>query len=388
MGVKYHTAVCRRRYPTVATRLGKSAILVALSAFLVAGRGWAQTDKPRFVILLDNSTSMTENLAGVETHGDGSDAQPGCNIDGKSTAGWPYDDSKLYLAKTAVIDTISAFGAAEFALATYSRTLLGEACSGASDCTSLAAGAACVDVTGASATQKYCAYHADTNYKECSSGASCVNCANPSDTNDLVFDWGAFDCLYYKCSFAQGCIGGQVIVGFPSAGTSNLFDIYHWIDGKEDLPPFSATSNREIRAVTMTPLASALDSVRAWLTDASRTNVGAGAGLLSNNSSARDPHAACRPYNIILITDGDDTCSPNSNDPVNAAGAAFTAGISVYIVGFGTGYSPALNNIAMAGSGQTRPAYFAANRADLTANLGDILMNAIPKPKCCELVTV
>jgi hypothetical protein len=61
----------------------------------MAGQGWAQTDKPRFVILLDNSTSMTENLAGVQTHGDGSQSQPGCNIDGTSTAGWAYDDSKF-----------------------------------------------------------------------------------------------------------------------------------------------------------------------------------------------------------------------------------------------------------------------------------------------------
>ncbi len=326
---------------------------------------------------------MTQNLAGTQTHGDGSESQPGCNLDGKSTAGWPYDDSKLYLAKAAVIDTISAFGAAEFALATYSRTQLGQACSTNSDCTSQVAGAVCVDVPGDTSTQKYCAYHGGDSYLECASGAGCVGCANASDANDLVFDWGAFDCLYAKCSFAQGCIGGQVIVGFPTAGTSNLLDIYHWIDGKEDLPPFSPTSNRELRAVTMTPLASALDSVRAWLTDASTTNIGAGAGLLSSSAGARDPRAACRPYSIILITDGEDTCSPNSTgDPVTAAGAAYSAGIGVYVVGFGTGFSTTLNGMAMAGSGQTRSAYFPSNRADLTANLGDILLNAIPKPKC------
>ena len=367
----------------MASRPGKSAAVVALVTSFVAGRGWAQTDKPRFVILLDNSTSMTQNLAGLQTHGDGSEAQPGCNIDGKSSAGWPYDDSKFYLAKTAVIDTISAFGAAEFALATYSRTALGQACNANSTCTSLVPGAACLEVPGSGTTQKFCAYHAGDGYTECSTGSSCVGCANPADTNDLVFDWGAFDCLYSRCSFAQGCVGGQVIVSFPSAGSSNLLDLYHWIDGKEDLPPFSATSNREIRSVTMTPLASAIDSVRAWLTDASQTSIGAGAGLLSASAAARDPRAACRPYNIILITDGEDTCSPNAtSDPVNAAGAAFAAGISVYVVGFGTGYSRVLDGMAMAGSGQGRPAYFASNRADLTANLGDILLNALPKPKC------
>ena len=379
MGVKCSAADRRRRHSTVASRPGKSAALVALAAFLVAGKGWTQTDKPRFVILLDNSTSMTQSLAGVQTHGDGSEAQPGCNLDGKSTAGWPYDDSKLYLAKAAVIDTIAAFGAAEFALATYSQTLLGEACSANSECTNLVAGAACVLVPGAGTAQKYCAYHGADSYLECSSGTSCVGCANPSDSNDLVFEWGAFAC---PCSFVQGCAGGQVIVGFPSAGLSNLYDIYHWIDGKEDLPPLSASSNREIRAVTLTPLASALDSVRAWLTDASKTSIGAGAGLLSNNSAARDPRAACRPYNIILITDGVDTCSLYSTDPVTAAGAAFATGINVYVVGFGTGYSTALDSMAMAGSGQKQSAYFAANRSDLTASLGDILMNSIPKPKC------
>jgi hypothetical protein len=108
----------------VGTKLGTRAALLALAGVLVAGRALAQTDKPRFIILLDNSTSMTENLASpaMQTHGDGSELHPGCDIDGKATAGWPYDDSKFYLAKSAIIDTISAFGAAEFALATYSRT--------------------------------------------------------------------------------------------------------------------------------------------------------------------------------------------------------------------------------------------------------------------------
>jgi len=368
----------------VVTRLGKGPALLAVVGVLLAGRAWAQSDKPRFVILLDNSTSMTENLAtpALQTHGDGSQSQPGCDIDGKSTGGWPYDDSKLFLAKAAVIDTISAFGAAEFALATYSRTLLGQPCNADSECSARVAGAVCVDVPGDAGTQKFCARHAADSYLECSAGSGCVGCANPADTNDLVFDWGSFDCLSVRCSFSQGCVGGQVIVGFPAPGTSNLIDIYHWIDGAEDLPPFSSASNREVRAATMTPIGSALDSLRAWLTDASKTNVGPGAGLLSNDPVARDPRAACHPYNIILITDGEDTCSPSSNDPIAAAAAAHQLGISVFVVGLGTGNSNSLNSIAMAGSGDTRQAYFVSKRADLTASLGDILINSMPKPKC------
>jgi MYXO-CTERM domain-containing protein len=360
-----------------------AAVFVALSVLFVAGRGRAQSDRPRFVILLDDSGSMTQNPAGVSTHGDGSQSQPGCDLDGKSSAGWAYDDSKLYLAKSAVIDTISAFGAAEFALATYSMTLLGQACTTNADCTARVAGSACLSVPGA--TQKVCAYQDVADYLECpdGTGSGCVKCANPTDTNDFVFDWGSFDCTNGKtCSFPS-CIGGQVVVGFPAAGASNLWDIYHWIDGVEDVPPFTASSNRELRAVTQTPLGSALDSIRAWLTDASPTAVGPGAGLLSTSSTARDPRASCRPYSIILVTDGEDTCSPNPvTDPVTAAGAAYRAGVNVYVVGFGTGYSAVLNNMAMAGSGQSRTAYFPSNRSDLAASLGDILMNAIPKPKC------
>jgi hypothetical protein len=368
----------------VATRLGNSAALLGLVGLLFAGRARAQTDRPRFIILLDNSSSMTENLASpaIQTHGDGSESQPGCDVDGKSTGGWAYDDSKLYLAKSAVIDTISAFGAAEFALATYSRTLLGQACGSDAECSALAAGAVCVDVPGDGSSEKYCAHHGADSYLECSAGSGCVRCANPADSNDLVFDWGPFDCTVTKCGFASGCIGGQVLVGFPSPGTSNLVDIYHWIDGLEDPPPFTSASNREVRAVTMTPIGSALDSLRAWLTDASKSNVGPGAGLLSSDPVARDPRAVCHPYSIILITDGEDTCSPAPNDPVNAAVAAHNLGINVYVVGFGTVNQLALNSIAMAGSGDTRPAYFAANRSELVASLGDILINSMPKIRC------
>jgi hypothetical protein len=355
---------------------------------LSAAPSFGQADRPRFVILLDNSTSMTQNLSGVPTHGDGSEAQPGCNTDGKSSGGTPYDDSKLFQAKAAVLDTISAFGNAEFALAIYSQTTLGQACGSDDDCTARVAGAYCVLVPGKGTSQRYCGYHAE-GYGECANGtgSGCTSCANPADTNDLVFEWGAFDCTN-KCSYAEGCIGGQVIVGFPSAGSSNLSDIYRWIDGKEDLPPFAADSNREIRAVTMTPLASALDSVRGWLTDASKGGIGPGAGLLSSTTSARDPRLACRPYSIILITDGEDTCSPNfTEDPISAAAAAYASGINVYVMAFGVGYSAALDNMAKAGSGQKRSAYFPTNRTDLTASLGDILLNAIPKPRCvCDAV--
>jgi hypothetical protein len=373
------------RISKVANRLGCCGTLISLAALFVAAPSFGQTDRPRFIILLDNSASMTQNVSGIETHGDGTDAHLGCNLDGKSTAGTAYDDSKLYQAKAAIIDTISAFGSAEFALAVYSQTTLGQACSRDSDCS--LSGAVCTLVPGAGTSQKYCAFHGGAGYIECASAGSpdCLNCANPSGSNDLMLEWGAFDCSK-TCAYAQGCTGGQVIVGFPSAGTSNLSDIYRWIDGTEDPPPFAAGSNREIHAITATPLASALDSVRGWLTDASKTGIGPSAGLLSTNPAARDQRASCRPYSIILITDGADTCSPDpAKDPVTAADAAYRAGINVYVMGFGLKSSPVsqvLDSMAKAGSGQVRSAYFPSSRTELTALLGDIMLSSIPKRKC------
>jgi hypothetical protein len=344
--------------------------LVSLS--LASPEVAAQVDKPRFVFILDNSSTMASNAAGVGTHGDGSQSQPGCDLDGLSTGGWKYDDSKLYQAKSAIIDTISAFGSAEFALATYARTLLGQPCQTDGDCAAIASGTSCVDLPEDATTQKYCVRHMGDTYLECSSGASCTGCANPADTNDRIFEWSP-----------QGCGGAQVIVGFPSSGY-NYPDIYHWIDGKEDLPPFTAASNREIRAETpRTPLAASVYSVRDWLLNTNETDVGADSGLLSSDPTARDPRAACRPYSIILVTDGEDTCAADpSNDPVKAASDTYSAGIAVYVVGLGTGSSDSLSRMALAGSGNKKSVYLANNRADLASSLGDIIVNSIPVPKC------
>ena len=368
------------------TRIGlAAAAVVGLS--LASPEVAAQVDKPRFVFILDNSTSMIDNVAGtstkggLSTHGDGSQSQPGCDLDGKSTAGWPYDDSKLYQAKAAIIDTISAFGSAEFALATYARVLLGQPCQTDSDCTAIVAGASCVDLPDDATTQKYCVRHMGADYTECSSGPTCIGCANPADTNDRVFEAPRLDCSG-PCAYSSTCPGAQVVVAFPTSGY-NFPEIYSWIDGQEDPPPFTASSNREIRASTWTPLAGSVYSVRDWLLDASRTDVGPGAGLLSSDPAAHDSRAACRSYSIILVTDGEDTCALNgSDDPVTAASNAYNAGINVYVVGFGTGYSNSLNRMALAGSGGKKAAYLPNSRADLVASLGDIIVSSIPVPRC------
>jgi hypothetical protein len=190
---------------------------------------------------------MSSNVAGLSTHGDGSESQPGCDLDGKSTGGWHYDDSKLYQAKSAIIDTISAFGSAEFALATYARVLLGQPCQTDNDCTAIVAGASCVDLPDDATTQKYCVQHMGADYTECSSGAPTCTDAPIRPTPMIASSSGASSTAALPAPTPSPVPGRRSSWVFPASG-SNFPDIYHWIDGKEDLPPFTATSNREIRA--------------------------------------------------------------------------------------------------------------------------------------------
>src|SRR5690348_5173023 len=113
------------------------ALLVAALAIVRAGAARADTVRPRFVIIIDSSGSMTENPARVRTHGDGSDNQLGCDLDGNGR----YDDSKMYQAKLALADTVTAFGSAEFSLARYHQNELGQACMTNADCTRMDNGA-------------------------------------------------------------------------------------------------------------------------------------------------------------------------------------------------------------------------------------------------------
>src|SRR4051812_43902266 len=104
---------------------------VALGA--IASPARADTVRPRFVIIVDTSGSMTENAGRVRTHGDGSQTHPGCDLDGNGV----FDDSKLYQAKQALAQTMTAFGSAEFSLARYHQTELGQACATTNECLAL-----------------------------------------------------------------------------------------------------------------------------------------------------------------------------------------------------------------------------------------------------------
>src|SRR6476646_3569620 len=117
------------------SRLG--LIPVALASLVAAGSAHADTVRPRFVIVIDTSWSMVENAIRVRTHGDGSETDPGCDLDGNGQ----YDDSKLFQAKVALRETMTAFGSAEFSLSRYHQVELGQPCATPQQCMNMGTGA-------------------------------------------------------------------------------------------------------------------------------------------------------------------------------------------------------------------------------------------------------
>ena len=205
-------------------------------------------------------------------------------------------------------------------------------------------------------------------------------------------------CIYPACE------AGQVLVPFPGAGGSNYAEMFRWMNGTEGTPPFAGGVNPdpELRADLGTPLASSLDSIREWLTTAT-SSVGPGPGALAPGHALTDTRASCRQYNVILLTDGQESCD---GDPPAAATAlrrvctnggtwdmadmrceiggvpTNTSNVKVYVIGFGVGAGLQADLNAIAAAGGTGNAYFPANRAELTASLADIVARSLPVPRC------
>jgi hypothetical protein len=317
----------------------------------------------------------------VPTHGDGSASQPGCDLDGKSTAGWPYDDSKLYQAKAAIIDTISAFGSAEFALATYARVLLGQPCQTDSDCApSWLAPLAWTCPTTPRHRSTASGTWAPTTWNARRAQAASRAPTHPTPT--IASSSGANSTAPRVVPIPPLVPGRRLSLASPRR---LQFPRHLPLDRRQGGP---ASVHRNLK-----PGDPGRDPDALWRAAstpcATGCSMGPGPtwgrapGLLSSNSALRDPRAACRPYGIVLVTDGEDSCSPDgANDPVKAASDAYQAGITVYVVGFGTGTLDSLSRMATAGSGGKKSVYLANNRADLAASLGDIIVNSIPVPRC------
>ncbi len=312
------------------------------AALCVSATAHAQPLAPRLALTVDTSGSMVRTFGGTWTYGDGvldncpgsepfcaTNCSAGQDLDGNGLA----DESRIWLAKNALRDIVLANGDVDWALARFHQDQ--------------APGANC---------------WSDLRNPECSPARNvCIN-------------------------YTGNCNGADILVGFPAepvfSGFGNTQSLLSWFnqtetdfvntqtDGRYCITAGGAQGDCELRANGATPLASTIRDVGMWL----------------GPQKAADPRL-CRPYDIILITDGGESCG---GDPVDAAADMWRDyGIRTYVIGvaISAGSVSQLNSIAQAGQtdagdvGGDR-AFFASDPDQLSAGLSDIVRRSFLIETC------
>ncbi len=398
-------------------------VAVSLSLLLIAQYGLletlsasAQTQvKPRFMILFDTSGSMAVDLDGNPTFGDG---VPGVTEGLDTDCDGEANDSRMFVAKEALTNMVLAFGDIEFGLTSFPRFAADRV--------------ACTNDPGHG--MPFAVTHRIQD-QECNIasgpfvggiGDPTLNTGTALNNGNCGAEWNGMpgidlpiDGIPAACrpgtpgnpaarlwaagspSFCTNYLGacpdtvfpglytfpdGDVLVGFNGFGWPTTIDnrvgILRWIDNEETLfDPSTTTGNYcnhatgrdcELRSTGPTPLGGTLRAARDYMLPI----------------RAGDSVGSCRPYTVLLLTDGAETCDA-ATAPVTTAGELAAAGIPVYVVGLsiGPGGRTLLNDIATAGGtdagaagGDT--AFFADDSVTLAAGLSDIVADSLLIEEC------
>jgi hypothetical protein len=305
--------------------------------------------RPRVAVIMDTSASMLLNLAGFPTFGDGSQEHPGVAAAG---------DSRLFLAREALGQVISAYPEIEFALARYHQDQgLHRSCQTATwfECQGIVA-----------------TYDDPTD----NTGSSvCSVDVGPSDSVEVRQIPGptissTSECINYAGSCGSPRRGADVLSGFGSPAR----DTVRWLDGREsrfdadttregDVCRHSEGNDCELRGSGPTPLAGSLQAIEDYL------------GPIRKQDAAR----MCRGYQVILVTDGAESCN---EDPVAAATALHDRGVDVNVVAVSVlpEEEESLDDIAAAGG--TDEAIFVSDPDQLVPALTGIIAKAIITEAC------
>jgi uncharacterized repeat protein (TIGR01451 family) len=163
-----------------------------------------------------------------------------------------------------------------------------------------------------------------------------------------------------------GFAAGELIVAFDR---DNVRDLLEWIDGRSNDPAGTPAPGQdfELRGSGNTPLAGSLTSALTYLTGV----------------RAVDRAASCRPYVVVLITDGIETCG---GDPVARAGALRAAGYPVYVIGFAVSNPTEVAHLdSIARAGGTGRAIVVDDAATLSAALSSIVERSVLVEICNEI---
>ncbi len=367
---------------------------------------------------------------GVATRGDGSAELPGCDLNGNGLA----DDSRMYQAKEALADVIATFGEVEFSLWRYRQVTGGQTCTADGDCPSTPGGLRaldCEDHDLNAATARVCAFDADRLDGTTTAGFE-GQCARFTHTGspgtftcnacDFASTYDRANCMLFDLDRVRSggvsplnntstvsCFpaanpshrfmrnhgglsnngacdptGAERLVNFPATGfDDNYLSIYSWIDHNQN--PFS-TAN-ELRPQGATPIAASLRDMRASV-------------LATSTADTKTP---CRRHQVIVLTDGGESCEAVSG-AVTAAGTfqnmSFTnaAGVAVadydvpvYVIGFAI-CPPGQPNCqtrtdlnAIAAAGGTGSAILVTSQLELQLALAQIVASSVVAERCNNL---
>ncbi len=337
----------------------------------------AVTDtRPRFAVVVDTSGSMLLDNDGEPRFGDGSVDFPGVN----------GTETRLYNAKGALSDVLAAFPESDYALARYYQDSgLNRSCQTANWFECAQSCCSYDDPRTNNPLQShdntapaYPYYYPDGQCvpsKLYGAGASVDDSLSALNTNiNIGWQTPSADCINYSGSCGPPKRGAQYLVDFSQP----LSNYLSWLDNKETNFQSGVActgGDCELRATGPTPLASSLEATKDFLAP----------------RIACDNAVPCRKYNVILLTDGAESCQ---GDPV-AAAAALNAGITktimgaptqisvkTYVIGFSTlpTETAQLNAIAVAGG--TTSAYFVSSRAELANAMATIISGSFVFEKC------
>ncbi|HPY16398.1 MAG TPA: MopE-related protein [Polyangiaceae bacterium] len=327
--------------------------------------------RPRFVVVLDTSGSMLTDIRGVPTFGDGSP-----NHSGVDTASDPDlidgNNSRLFTAKRALTQVLSAFPHADYALARYHQDVgLNRSCQTASwfEC-----------------QNNCCSYDDPRNnvppafewIPACVLPTIYPGAGYPSAlSSNINIGWTSQnDCINYAGSCGIPRRGADILVGFDAPLEQHLM----WLDGREtafnpstvpaDHCAFGAGGDCEIRATGPTPLAGSLHAVHDYLTPI----------------VACDGAIPCRKYSVILLTDGAESCQGN---PVAAAQNLRTldprTSVDTFVVGFSVLPEEESQLNAIAHAGGTNKAFLVGSESALANALASIIAASSVYELCNDL---
>ncbi|HHH28785.1 MAG TPA: VWA domain-containing protein, partial [Polyangiaceae bacterium] len=397
-------------------KLSNLALLVIGSITLIGPSAATAQIEPRIAIAFDTSGSMALDLDGLPTFGDGvltncTAGAGGALCGANCTAGIDTNcdglpnDSRMSIAKQAVSDTILAFGDVAWMLSRFPQTM--------------GTNLSCLQIDDFECNVRIGPsgpFYTITSYgnPQCNTGAIIPNGTIPTFPvgSECPVDFPSFFpamcrpgtggrppmrmfgggspnvCTNYagQCSIGGGASsGGDILVGFPDrgaySGMDNTYGMLRWLDNAESnfvnsrtVANFcnhaSGVGDCELRPEGGTPLAGLLTAVGSYMTPI----------------RAADSAAACRPYSVILLTDGQESCG---GTPTTAAANLRAAGILTYVVGFAVsgGSRAQLNAIATAGGtdagapgGDT--AFFADDLVTLSAGLASIVQDSLRFEVC------